>query len=55
MEKLWELDQLCYGYVPHHCILQLPAQTRLVAEQTYLQWKFRHQRWDYEPVDDDSS
>src|ERR1700678_117322 len=55
MEKLWELDQLCYGDAPHHCILQLPAQTRLVAKQTDLRWKFQHQRWDYESVEDDSS
>jgi len=55
MEKLREIDQLRYGYLPQHRILQQPAKTRLVAEQTYLRWKFRHQRWDYESVKDDSS
>ena len=53
MEVLQEFDQR--RYVPHQHLMQLPLQTRLVAKYTYIQWKIRHQQWDYESVEDDSS
>ena len=54
MEKLREIDMLRYGYLPQHRLHgPLPFNTRLVAEQTYLRWKFRHQKWDHTIVESD--
>ena len=51
-EKLQEID--FFTYAPHQRLMRLPVQTRLIAEQTYIRWKIRHQPWDYESVKDDS-
>jgi hypothetical protein len=51
-EKLREID--FFSSTPLQRLMRVPVQTRLMAEQTYIRWKIRHQPWDYGSVEDDS-